>query len=712
MFGWFPRIKKQAAPESDADALIEFARRLRASGELDKAIVTCQRALSIAPGSPLALYQLGNALNGQGRRGEAIACYRKALAARPDFADALVNLGNALHEEGELEEAIVCCERALALDSGIPEAHFNLGNIRKDEGRLEEAAACYEKALTLAPDFAPAYVNLGNVIVKQGTPGKALAEFRKALALDPDMIEAHYNLGNAAFLAGDFASAKAAFVRYLQSQPDDGAALVMLGDAHRFSNELDEARGCFEQTLKQNPAAPGAHNGLANILRNQGRHDDALRHYRLAIQYDAKPMIAFQNLLFCMMCVSGFSARQIYEKHREFAERFEKPLLPLHRPHANDPDPDRRLRLGYMSPDLRTNIVGDFVEPILRHHDREAFETYCYFTGAFRDSSTERIAAHFDHWRDVHALSDDTMAEAIRSDRIDVLVDLCGHGPGNKILACARKPAPVQVSYLDYSTTTGLASMDYRLTTEYCDPSGTADQYYSEKLYRLGGTYWTYNPSVTLPASPLPLKANGKVTFGSFNSYYRVTAQVLGVWSRLLQSVPGSRFVVVGVAAGSTQAALLETLTQAGVAAERVSLHGVVPFEKYHELMRTVDIALAPFPYNGTTTMLDCLWNGVPVVAMQGGETFYSRMACSILGELGLSELIAADSDEYIRIAAELAPDVPKLDELRRSLRQKLGRSPMRDFPGFTRGLEAAYRWMWRNWCVAQRTGIKSPRAT
>jgi protein O-GlcNAc transferase len=694
----------------DVDAHVSLGKRFRAYGELDKAVACCQRALLLAPGSPLALYHLGNALNSAGRHGEAIACYRKALEGKPDFPDALVNLGTALYGQGELDEAIACCERALALDARIPEAHFTLGNGRKDQGRFDEAAARYESALALDPGLAAAYVNLGNVVVKQGRPGSALVYFRKAAVLEPGMIEAHYNLGMAAYQAGDFPLAKAALERYLQSQPDDEGVLITLGDAHRHLNELDQARDFFERALKRNPAAAAAQHALANVLRNQGRHADAVTHYRLAIRYDPNSVVAFQSLLFCMMCMSEFSAQQIYESHREFGERFEKPLLPTQRPHENDPDPNRRLRLGYMSPDLRAGIVGDFVEPILKHHDREAFETHCYFTGLVRDSSTERIAARFDHWHDVHALSDEAVAEKIRSDRIDVLVDLCGHAPGNKILVFARKPAPVQVSYLDYSTTTGLASMDYRLTTEYCDPSRTADRYYSEKLYRLAGTYWTYNPSVSLPISALPLKANGYVSFGSFNSYYRITAEVLGVWSRLLQAVPGSRIVVVGVAAGSTQVALREVLARAGITAERISLHTMVSIQKYHELLRTVDVALAPFPYNGTTTMLDCLWNGVPVIAKEGAETFYSRMACSILSELGLSGLIAPDADEYVRIATDLASDVQRMDELRRNLRRKLEHSPLRDFAGFTEGLESAYRLMWRNWCAAQRG--RTPRAT
>jgi len=289
----------------------------------------------------------------------------------------------------------------------------------------------------------------------------------------------------------------------------------------------------------------------------------------------------------------------------------------------------------------------------------------------------------------------------VRSHQIDILVDLCGHGPGTRILAFARRPAPVQVNYLDYSATTGMSSIDYRLTTEYCDPSGTSEQYYSEKLYRLKGTYWTYNPPLRLPVSELPMKSSGFATFGSFSLYYRITSEVLDLWLRVLQAVPRSRLLIVSVAAGSTQEALLDRLDRAGIARRRLSIHGVVPFQKYNELMGAVDIALAPFPYNGATTVMDCLWNGLPVVAKAGGETFTTRLGCSVLAAMDLAEWIAADEDEYIRIAAGLASDVPRLSELRRTLPQRLERSPMRDFPGFTRELESAYRTMWKSWCAA-----------
>ncbi|MGH8690471.1 MAG: tetratricopeptide repeat protein, partial [Burkholderiales bacterium] len=263
------------------------------------------------------------------------------------------------------------------------------------------------------------------------------------LALEPEMGETLYNLGMAAHRAGMFAAAKAALAKYLAMTPGDMTALSTLADTHRSLNEVDAARACYERVLAIDPAAAEAHNGLANVLRNQARHESAIAHYELAIRNDPRPIVAFQNLLFCMMCMGSYSARDLYDRHREFAQRFEQPLFSLQRPHGNNPDPDRRLRIGYVSPDFRSNVVAHYVEPILRNHDRTRFEIRCYFTGAMRDDLTGRISAAVDRWHDVHALSNDEIAELIRSHGIDVLVDLCGHGPGNRILVFARKPAPV-----------------------------------------------------------------------------------------------------------------------------------------------------------------------------------------------------------------------------------------------------------------------------
>lgn len=587
-----------------------------------------------------------------GRLSEAEAAYREALAKDPDSIDALHFLGVVALQRGEPARAVELISRALDRDPANAAACNNLGLALAALGRRPEAIRRTLQALSLQPGDADALANLRRLLQTDERP----------------------------------------------ATPEERDALLFLGLTHSRANELDEAGECMRRILAANPADAGAHNLLGNVLRNQARHRDALLHYELAMAHDPEPVVAMQNLLFCMMCMGEFSAADLYARHRSFTRRFEQPLPPAG-PFANARDARRRLRVGYVSPDFRHHIVGHYLLPILENHDRASFELHAYSTGAAGDGITERLASRVDRWHEVHSLSDDELAARMRGDAIDILVDLCGHGPGNRILVFARKPAPVQVSYLDYSATTGLAAMDYRLTTEYCDPRG-AEQYYSEKLHRLPhASYWTYNPPLRLALKPLPSSVNGHVTFGSFNLYYRITAEVLDLWTRVLQAVPRSRLVIASVAPGSTKAALIERLAGGGVAPERVAVHGTLPYEAYHELVGSVDVGLAPFPYNGATTVMDCAWNGVPVVAKAGGASFTTRMGCSVLSVMGLDELIAADEDGYVRIAAELASSPQRLAELRCTLRERLERSPLRDFSGFTRALESAYREMWQRWC-------------
>jgi protein O-GlcNAc transferase len=654
-------------------------------GDPAQAVELISQALARNSANPAACNNLAIALAAQGRKREAVSAWLEALALQPDYADARRNLR---------EHLVAGLQRHEAAD-----AHLAQGNAYRDQGRLDEAIASYRSAVAGAPDFAAAHVNLGGALAQRGMHPEAIASFRKALALEPELPEALFNLGASAYQLRDLASAKAALGAYLRKLPGDRNAALLLGEVHFTSNELDEAAACVERVLAAEPRAGSAHNLLANIYRNQGRHELALRHYELAIRHDPNPVVAFQNLLFMMMCAAGVSAAEIHARHREFARRFEQPLLAARPVFQNAPDPARRLKIGYVSPEFRYNVVGHYMQPILEHHDRSQFESHAYSTGPVHDQVSERISRLAGHWHDARALSDDALAALVRSHQIDILVDLCGHGPGSRLLAFARRPAPVQVNYLDYSATTGLSSIDYRLTTEYADPRGRSEQYYSEKLWRLPDAYWTYNPLLALPVTDLPMKANGYATFGSFNLYYRITSGVLDLWLRLLRAIPRSRLLIASVAPGSTHAALGERIDRAGIARERVSIHGVVPLQQYHELMGTVDIALAPFPYNGATTAMDCLWNGLPVVAKAGGETFTTRLGCNVLHLMGLDAWIAADEDEYIRIAASLAANASRLAELRRTLRRKLERSPLRDFHAFTRELEAAYRAMWQDWC-------------
>jgi len=600
-------------------------------------------------------------------------------------AQGRVALGLEHHGAGRLAEAEALYREALAGEPGNIDALHFLGVIALQRGDPARAVELISAALSQNPANAPACNNLGLALAALDRKPEALRRTLEAVVLQPGYADALANLR-----------------RLLQEMAPDTEetrdALMILGETHSRANELDEAVDCMRRILERRPGDADAHILLGNVLRNQARHGEAIRHYEQAIAHDPNPVVAFQNLLFCMMCSPGFSAADLHARHREFARRFEQPLLGPRPAFANARDSERRLRIGYFSPDFRANVVGHYMQPIFENHDRSRFEIHGYFAGS-GDAETRRIAALVDHWHEVRPLSDEHLVALMRGHQLDILVDLCGHSPGNRILAFARRVAPLQVNYLDYSATTGLSSMDYRLTTEYCDPRGIADQYYSEKLWRLKDTYWTYNPTVTLPVAALPSQANGYVTFGSFNLYYRISGEVLDLWSRVLQAVPGSRLLIVSVARGSTQAALLERFGRAGIARERIEVHGVVSYEAYHQLIGSVDIGLAPFPYNGATTLMDCIWNGVPVVAKAGAETFATRLGCGVLASMGLDELIAADNDDYVRIAAGLASAPGRLSSLRQTLRGKLEHSPMRDFSGFTKALESAYRAMWRTWC-------------
>jgi predicted O-linked N-acetylglucosamine transferase (SPINDLY family) len=376
-------------------------------------------------------------------------------------------------------------------------------------------------------------------------------------------------------------------------------------------------------------------------------------------------------------------------------------LASLQRPHTNDCSPDRRLRIGYVSPDFRSHPVGTFLLPLLESHDHQGFEIFCYSSVRVPDAITARCRAQADVWRDALGMSDEQLAGAIRDDRIDVLVDLTMHMADNRLLVFARKPAPVQVTYLAYCGTTGLAAMDYRLTDPYLDPPGRDEPFYCERSVRLPETYWCYRPVIeTSPAETLPASGTGQIVFGSLNNFCKVSDASLAAWSRLLQAVPGSR-LLLHAHAGSHRQRVCTLLAGQGVAAERLELIDFLPAGDYFDVYRRIDVALDPFPYGGGTTTCDALWMGVPVVSL-AGATAVGRGGLSILSNVGLPDLVARDPGEYVEIAARLAGDLPRLRELRAALRDRMRKSPLMDAPRFARNVEAAYRRMWKEWCAAE----------
>jgi protein O-GlcNAc transferase len=684
-----------------AEAHFNLGNALYDQGKLEEAVTAYRQAIAIKPDYFESHYNLGNVLHGRGKLEEAVNAYRRAIAVKPDYAMAHSNLGNALYGQGKLEEAVTAYRRAIAIKPDYAMAHSNLGNALRDQGKLEEAVTACRRAIGLKPDFAGAHSNLGIALSDQGKLEEAVTACRQAIGLKPDFAEAHSNLGVALKNQGKLEEAITAYRRAIAIKPDVAGVHSNLGIALSDQGKLEEAIAACRQAIGLKPDYAEAHSNLGNALSDQGKLDEAITAYRQAIGIKPDYAEAHSNLLFCLNNDDKVPADRLFAAHREWDERYGRQAS---RPtaYANDRDAGRRLRIGYVSPDFRQHSVVFFLEPLLKEHDRQAVEIYCYAEVMRPDTPTARLRGLADHWLVTVGLSDDALAERIRADGIDILVDLAGHTSRNRLPVFARKPAPIQVTWLGYPNTTGLTAVDYRLVDAVTDPAGEADSWASEILVRLDDGFLCYGApqGAPEPAAPPRLKA-GTVTFGSFNNPTKVSAATFDAWAKLLARLPQARLLLKGrqFADGATRALFLARLGERGVTAERVELVAWLPDMAAHlAAYHRVDIALDPFPYNGTTTTCEALWMGVPVVTLRG-DRHAGRVGASLLGQIGLTDLIANSVEDYVEIAVALADNPGRLDELRRSLRSRLAASPLCDGRAFARKIEAAFRQIWQRWC-------------
>ena len=564
-----------------------------------------------------------------------------------------------------MDEAIAAYRQAIAINPNYAEAYSHLGNALQEQGQLDAAIAACQQAITLNPNYAEAYGNLGNALKDQGQLDAAVAAYRQAIALRPTLADAYYNLGIVLHQQRQLDAALATYQQAAALRPDHAAAHSNRGNVLKDMGELDQALAAFGQAQALKPHDPDIHSSLL-----------LTRHYLP----DQSP------------AALGAEARRWNSLHAA-------PLQKLIQPHANDRSPDRRLRIGYVSPDFVRHPVGRFLEPLLACHDHHAFEIFAYAQVPAPDEMTARLRSYTDAWRSTVGLSHAQVAEMIQADRIDILVDLAMHSAHNRLLVFARKPAPVQVTYLAYCSTTGLDTIDYRLSDPYLDPPGMDESIYSERTVRLPETYWCYQPRIA-PADvgPLPALAHGHITFGCLNNFCKVSAPTFACWTSLLRAVPHSR-LILHAHQGAHRQRLQERWQREGLDPTRLHFADFLPVETYFALYRQIDIALDTFPYGGGTTTCDALWMGVPVVTL-AAPTAMGRAGLSLLSNLGLPELVAQSPDEYVHIAATLATDLPRLAHLRASLRPRMEQSPLMDAPRFTRHVEAAYRHMWKNWAT------------
>ncbi len=641
---------------------------LRGNGQLDEAVSACRQALRIKPGSAQTYNNLGAALSAKGSLDEAMAAYREAIALKPDYADAHNNLGIALAGKGQLDEAVASYRQAIALKPNYAEAHNNLGNVLAGKGQLGEAIVSYRQAIALKPNYAEAHNNLGIALKGTGQHDEAIAAHRQAIALRPNYAEAHNSLGNA------------------------------LAD----KGQLDDAIAAYSQAIAFRTNYAEAHNNLGNALKGKGQLDEAIAAFRQAIRLKPDYAAAHSNLVYNLHFHCGYDAGMIYEEHRRWSEQFAEPLKKFIQPHTNNRDPDRRLRIGYVSPDFCNHPVGRFLLPLLAAHDRDRFAVFCYADDQRRDDLTALLRRHADQWRSTVGLTDERLAQLIREDQIDILVDLTMHMAKNRMFLFARKPAPVQVTYLAYCSTTGLETMDYRLTDSYLDAPGMDDRVYCEKSIRLPQTYWCYPLDDQSPqVGPPPAPSAGEVTFGCLNNFCKVSPEALAVWIQLLRAMPKSH-LILHADEGSHRQRVRDLLEHQAVDPRRLSFMGKVARFQYFKLYDQIDIALDPFPCNGGTTTCDALWMGVPVVTLRG-RTAVGRAGVSILSNVGLTDWIADNPRPYVSIAQQMAGDLPRLAELRSTLRRRMLASPLMDGKQFAHDVEAAFRRMWEIWCSKPR---------
>ncbi|PKO62798.1 MAG: hypothetical protein CVU24_02470 [Betaproteobacteria bacterium HGW-Betaproteobacteria-18] len=581
-----------------------------------------------------------------------------------------------------------------------PDAAANLvdqGNAQLQVGQLDAAIASYRLALVRRPDFAAAYCNLGTALDAQGQTDEAFACYRQALLLDPDDVHAHLNFGNALKGHGQLALAVEHYRRALALAPDFAGAWHNLGKALQDQGQCDEAIRHYRQALALKPDHADAYLDLARALMEQGQLIEAIAIYRKVLHHLPDNARAFSNLLFTLQNLSTCSPAELFSEHLRYAERIEAPLKPFWQPHANSRDPARRLKVGYVSGDFHRHPVAYFLEPILACHDKSQVEIFGYSNNHFSDLHTERIASAMNHWLVCIDLGDDELAQRIRADGIDILVDLSGHTALNRLPVFARKPAPVQASYIGYPGSTGLSAMDYRISDPWQDPVGLTERYHSETLVRIPGGM-AFAPEPDAPeVNALPALTSGELVLACLNGLNKLNPAVVTLWACILSALPQARLMLGNVTDTQTAQRLMQMFGQAGVAPERLMLQPRVPISDYLALHHQIDLALDPFPYNGGTTTMHSLWMGVPVITLAGDHAV-SRLCAAHLSRVGLDEFITHSEDAYLQCAIRFANDLPKLNEVRLSLRARMNAAECQSAT-ITRQLEAAYRDMWRTWC-------------
>ncbi|MDD5349000.1 MAG: tetratricopeptide repeat protein [Chthoniobacteraceae bacterium] len=717
-----------------------LAEACNSRGLADKAIASSRRALELRPGFPEALVTLAACLRGAGDTAEALRLLAKALKLQPHNGDALLQQGLTLAAEKRFKEAIPSLKKACAAAPGSVEARYHLGVVCEESGRYTDALACYEKATQGNPrvgevwhrwgklliglqEFAKAepvlrealrcnsadpgyHYQLGRALQMREHAEEALLHFDKAIELGGDTPELHNNRGILLKEKGEVFDAAESFHRALQLNPGMTSALNNLGAVCTDMGMTSEALECVQLLIARNSSLPSAHNNLGKLLKDSGRAAEALAAYSRALELNPSLPAVHDNFLLCLNYVAGRDHRENYEWHRRWGDRTARKISARSNWPGRNRDPERKLRVGYVSADLCQHPVAVFIEALLARHNRERIAVTAYADVRRPDAVTARLKPLVDRWRDTAELDDRALARQIENDQIDILVDLSGHTAWNRLEMFAHKPAPIQASYLGYPATTGLPAIDYRITDPFADPPGATEHLHTERLVRLPRCAWCFQtPEDAPPLGLRPSAQAGHITFGCFNQLAKLNPPLLDLWIRLLQRVPGSHLKLKAKTLRDPKVAqdMTAYFTERGIEATRLEISGFEVTQAAHlGGYQRVDIALDSFPYHGTTTTCEALWMGAPVVTL-AGSAHVSRVGVSLLNAVGLPELIAANEEDYLAIAAGLAADEERRGALREGLRTRMLASPLMDAAALATAMDEAYRRMWQEYAEAKK---------
>jgi protein O-GlcNAc transferase len=622
--------------------------------------------------------------------------YRRILAQQPHHPGALHLLGVLLHQRGNHEHALELIDQSITTSSYVGVYHNNRGEVLRALKRLDEAAEAFRRAIELKIQLPQSFSNLGLTLEELGDYEAARIQYLASLKMRPQHVQTLIGLARVNLIQDHLEEAARAANRALQIDPSAAEAHHLLGTTLRFAQPM-LAEQHLRRALQLSPDHHEVWLHLAHALHEQGRLDDTLNVLEHATALDPADRSARDLFLFTLNEKPDLAPEKVAEHHRIWGQKFAEPLSSPTITFPNSREPSRRLRIGYVSPDFRTHSVARFFEPILQSHNKEDFEIFCYSNVQKPGDTTQRLKQLAHRWRDIYRMADDAAADLIRGDAIDVLVDLAGHTSNNRLLLFARRPAPIQFTYLGYPNTTGMTAIGYRLTDAYADPPAS-DSLYTEKLIRLPRSFLCYAAPIVPDLVP---RTDGPITFACYNRSSKITPQAIQLWSQILSAIPDSRLVLKSFSVGEP-AALQQR--QSAFAA-----HGIHPsrilfgqlhlshtkhLEDYHH----IDVALDPFPYNGTTTTCEALYMGVPVITL-AGNSHVSRVGVSILTNVGLPELIAKTPEEHVHLAIALAQDPERLSKFRGTLRERMTRSPLMNPAALTRDIEAAYRQAWTHWC-------------